>query len=1211
MNEKTLNNKKSFKEWFSKEKMEVTDEGKLYPKKLSSKEMEPYNDQLNQIVVDKKVKNVAITGPYGIGKSSVLETYFQNNNLKERSIFVNLPDFWQVKSVFKGENIDIDGENGHPPKNKGEKLFRNSDIDESILQKKILEQIIFDSKTNVPFMTMRKSNTISFFKILIFLIMCFIILPSLVSSFSNWNWNYSWFKSLSLWELLTNTIALLFIGYVVWKLINLIKISKISVKIFGQGIAFEEKNELPFSKYAEELIAFFKYSKIEYIVIEDLDRYEYTSIYKELRDLNQLINRSLSRSKRVVFLYALRDTLITEENEKSSVETKAKFFDYVIPILSNTSFNNGFEAINKELESIKIDKGKESKSLNSFFEEKDLRLLGYYLNGQRVIKLIAAETKQVLKRILDSSSCKKDNIEEILEYEKISAKEIIGSVIYKNFYPKEYEESKNHNSDIDQLNDSLQSIVFKMNAEITKIKIRIYETNGSINDFKNVAGLTSQELKKKILEDFLKSFKEKNVYFIVKNSWFDLNLNDINTAYERLSNKMDEIDSESIVFYKNRSVSASSQIKTITKSNLKKGEFKFSYEDFEDYETVDDQITEWKQHVKILEERQEFLEKQNDFSIVFAFMKEKDGNEDYTHIENEELKNSLKEIEKDKLKDQLLSNGFVTVKFNDILSSFANSKLNGNDREIIENVTLGNTIKFDQTVNNPEEVVQELNRIDLDYTLIYSYRIAEYLHEFKNTDKNFNLILNNWRSKRYTRAGYKAFEEESYDFFNCILNDWRDGLLDERGYFLDISSFLLMIVNENVKVELVKQPYMKALNDKKGYEALNEFITNQPHLVEELFKRLNKRIKLSNISIFDFSTLQQMVQYDLFSRHTENVIQLVNANIKNLFNFGNLGRFFSDFDNTPLVSSLLEEKSYLVSLIEDLNKNANEVLMNEESIENFGIFIEILQERTGTSSFLILEVLEQAKLADLKLSVEEKRKLTERSEIQGLASELDDENSQMISSFVNVVHKRILYYQHDFVEWFKLVGIEEKTIILKDIIDQYTNLDEIEAVINNFVDEDTLLKIPTLINLELPMEINYVLLKMYSQKWYFEDNLAKDVIKETADYVIENGLKDEELYKSFTKSEFMPINKRVQFGYKLLTEHQYSIIDIAEDLNIKDEIQLVINEKKNTTATWTYTDSIYIVLKILEKMNLTHSLIKKKGKIEYRLKREVNKYLNN
>lgn len=1209
MKEKVVNFKWCFKEWFSKKKTEVSDEGKLYPKKLSLGEMEPYNNQLNQIVVDKKIKNVAITGPYGIGKSSVLETYFQKRSIEKKSIFVNLPDFWQVKTIGKNEKIKNLQENGNDTETYEKKRTSNSAVEESVLQKKILEQIVFGSEANVPFITIRKSNTTSLYKVLIFLILAALTLPSLGSSFSSWNWEYSWFNNLSIWDWFANITVLLFIGYAIWRLINLIKISKISVKIFGQGIAFEEKNELPFSKYAEDLITFFKYSKKEYIIIEDLDRYEYTGIYKELRDLNQLINRSLKK-KRVVFIYALRDTLITEKKERSSVETKAKFFDYVIPILSNTSFNNGYEAIDQELNKICIENGEEIKPLNSLFEEKDLRLLGYFLNGQRVIKLIAAETKHVLKRILDSSNIKTSKIEDIIKYEGLSVKEILGSVIYKNYYPNEYEESKNHNSDIDKLNDSLQSIIFKMNTEISKIKSRVFELNDSISDYKNVAELTSQELKKKVLTDFLESFEEKIIHFIVKNSWLSLNLADIDTSYKTLADKVDELDSESIAFYKNRSASVSNKIKTITKNNLKKGEFKFSYEDFDDFETVGDQIKEWQERVKNLEKRQEFLEKQNDFSTVFTFMKEKDIDGEYSHIDDE-LKNNLKEIERDKLKDQLFSNGFVTVKFNDILSSFANSKLNGNDREIIENVTLGNIIEFNQTVNNPEEVVKELNRIGLDYTLINSYLIAEYLFKSKSTGENFNLILHNWRSKRFIRAGYRAFEEENYNFLNCILCDWRDGLLNERGDLLDISSFLLMIVNRDVKVELVKQPYIGALNDEKGYEILNEFIINHPHLTEELLKRLDQKLKLSNLDAFDPKVLQQMVKYDLYSLNTENIIQMVNANVKNSFNYGNLARFLTDFDNTPLVSNLLEEESSLVCLIEDLNENNNEVLMNEESIENFGIFIDILKEKSSNPSILILEVLEQAKLAELKLSIEEKRKLTERSEIQSLVNELDDENYQMISKFGNVVYKRILYYQPEFVDWFNLVGIEEKIIILHDIFNQYTNLDEVEAVFNNIMDEETLLKVPALVNLELPIELNYVLLKMYSQKGYFDNNSAKDVIREIGNYVIENELKDEELYRSFTISEFLTVDKRTHFAYRLVTDYQFSIMDIAERLNIEDEIQLVINEKKNTIATRTYTDSVYIVLKVLEKMNLTHSLIKKKGQIKYRLKSEVIKYLNN
>lgn len=1210
----------------SKNKAAVNNIGKLYPKTLNTAEMELYIDQLEQITVDKKIKNVAVTGPYGIGKSSVLETYFQSDRLKKETIFVNLPDFWQVKTsnIEQNEKVNDDKKDDCEQSNKqketgaaveadeGAEIRNNSKInnktvDESILQRKILEQIIFGTGENIPFMTMRKSEPVSKHKVLFFVMLSVLSAPAIANFFSQWDWSYSEFTALSSGEMLASLVIIFFVSCLLWKVVNLFKISKISVKAFGQGIAVEEKEELPFNKYAEDLIKFFNYSRKKYIVIEDLDRYEYTGIYKELRDLNQLINRSLKGEKRVVFIYALRDTLIVEDKEKNSVDTKAKFFDYVIPILSNTSFNNGFETLKSELEEIKVNYNDKLIGLDSLFEEKDLRLLGYYLNGHRVIKLITAETKQLLERILSPLSENDTSIKSKLEYIGISAKEVLGSVIYKNYYPHEYEKSTYHEADIDLFNTSLQLTISKMNTKITDIKSKIIELEDTIKEYQEVEDLTSEELKKEIFIDFLKTFDEKEIYLKTNNGWITLDLDEIDSAYEKVANNLDEYNPENIVFYRKPYSGNSNKIKTILKSDLEKGKYKLSYKTFENVDIIGDQIIEWKRQKKKYEQRKEFLGKQNDFSVIYSFLKEQNCEREYSNIEDSRLKNVIKKIGNDKLRDMLFLNGFVTLNFNNIISSFPNSKLDGNDREIIESATVGNTIELNQTVNNPEEVIKELNRIEISYSNIENYSIAECLFEdeSKKYQNEISLILQNWKDKRIADVCYRAFDKENYSFLNHILSEWPNGLLNEENEIMNLNSFFLMLIDKRIEIELAKQPYMRALDTKEAGKMLNQFITNNEYLGKQVLDRIDGKVKFSYLSFFDKSTLQMMFNYNLFDIKTEIIEQLVKANTDDVFNFGSLATFLTEFKDTRWVSKILNEDE-LFFLIENINEKAEELLSDEKSLEDFLLLIDLLKENIDDPKLLILKLLVQAKLEEVELSLTEKQKLTEEIGIDDLVYELDDENYEMVSLFSEVVEKSILKYSEKFVAWFEVVSIDTKRIILNDIFNQNTVAEE---VINDFITEKTIVEVPEFVDINKPAELNYILLKNYLKEYTLDEKISEKIVKQISEYILDNNLQDRQILEELIKKNLITVEEKANFIYKLINVWDYTIIDIANSLSIESKVKSIVQKSKNAISNEAYSNDIFALLKALEKLNLTHSLQKKNDGIHYRLKKDVENYM--
>ena len=80
----------------------------LAPKDETREEYKEYYNALDFALKDKSIRNIAITGPYGAGKSSVIDSYF-NNHKEIKCIRISLAYFNFVRvqnnsKINKDEN---------------------------------------------------------------------------------------------------------------------------------------------------------------------------------------------------------------------------------------------------------------------------------------------------------------------------------------------------------------------------------------------------------------------------------------------------------------------------------------------------------------------------------------------------------------------------------------------------------------------------------------------------------------------------------------------------------------------------------------------------------------------------------------------------------------------------------------------------------------------------------------------------------------------------------------------------------------------------------------------------------------------------------------------------------------------------------------------------------------------------------------------------
>lgn len=110
----------------------------LTPAILEQEKAASYIEALNFAYSQPDIRNVAVTGPYGAGKSSVLKTWCQAKEGALRVLTVSLADFDMQKSVSEKE--------AQQEKGKSEEVEKNAETSDKSIEYSILQQILYKNK---------------------------------------------------------------------------------------------------------------------------------------------------------------------------------------------------------------------------------------------------------------------------------------------------------------------------------------------------------------------------------------------------------------------------------------------------------------------------------------------------------------------------------------------------------------------------------------------------------------------------------------------------------------------------------------------------------------------------------------------------------------------------------------------------------------------------------------------------------------------------------------------------------------------------------------------------------------------------------------------------------------------------------------------------------------------------------------------------------
>ena len=368
-----------------------------------------YLNALEWALSNKRVNNIALAGPYGSGKSSIIETYLKQHPLVEKkALRISMATF--VENV-----VDKDG--------KPKKI----NIGQDEIELGILKQLFYkvDYK-KIPQSRYRKLHRIGRkhiwgcligLSIIIFL-MGYIFFPKIfndtvekiVTAGSSIGVSYE--VSLILFGIMV--LGILEVFAVKYRSITShFKVKEIKLPIDATVKSGEDSNETVFNKYMDEIVYFFEETKYRFLFFEDLDRLEDSSIFVHLRELNTLLNNYSAIKRPIVFVYSVKDDIFSDTD-------RTKFFEFIIPVIPIINSTNSGEILLKKLnDSNKI--GMKHDISQSFVLDvspfiSDMRILQNIYNEFIVYKK-TLRTEQGLK-LLDEL--------------------MMALIVFKNLYPRDF-----------------------------------------------------------------------------------------------------------------------------------------------------------------------------------------------------------------------------------------------------------------------------------------------------------------------------------------------------------------------------------------------------------------------------------------------------------------------------------------------------------------------------------------------------------------------------------------------------------------------------------------------------------------------------------------------------------------------------------------------------------------------------------------------------
>lgn len=650
---------------------------KLTP--IDDVELNIYEDALKFVFENDDIKNVAISGAYCAGKSSVLESY-KKVHTDKRFIHISLAHFEATS----------------------ENSTNHSTPNESTLEGKIINQLV--QKVNpkdIPQTQFKIKRKIPPSKIIIntVLFLIFSVMIAYIAYFEKWCILVNGLSFNPLRDLLRYTTnkdylllsSLLCLAIAVYAIFTITKTQKIKsifrkIKLQGNEIEiFEENKDSYFDKYLNEVLYLFENAKVDAIVFEDMDRYNTNQIFEKLREINDLVySRSLVKKEEgesvLRFFYLIRDDIFDSKD-------RTKFFDFIIPVVPVIDGSNSYDQL--------IDHFTKGGVINQFSNE-FLQGLSLYIDDMRLLKNIYNEYVIYHNRIQSTE----------LNFDKILA-----MIVYKNIFPRDFnhlqlgtgfvytlfEQKKDQiEKQSENIEEQIRKISNEINSAEEEMLVSIDELDAvylrPIQDTLYISGKSGGEYESQV--KFVRALKANPNQVIIYNNYSGRREPyDINQLFNELSRN---------TIYQKRKEDIS-----------RKAE-----ERIDELRTKVLDLT--KQKSKLLDSRLRDLITKDNADEIF-------GAESINEIG---VKSDYKDVKSSMYFDlikYLIRNGYIDETYQDYMTYFYENSISRTDKIFLRSVTDESPKPYTYSLKKPALVLSRLRQIDFDKDTVLNFDLVEFL----------------------------------------------------------------------------------------------------------------------------------------------------------------------------------------------------------------------------------------------------------------------------------------------------------------------------------------------------------------------------------------------------------------------------------------------------------------------------------------------------
>lgn len=686
----------------------------------SESDKKQYRSVLNlaRKLEEKDILNIALTGPYGAGKSSILRS-LKKDYPKYKYLSISLATLKSPLDDKKNE-IDID--------------TMNNRIEYSILQQLIYkekQETLYNSRLKRIYHKSTWAQYVLSFAIIFYVVALIIVFePSFLKV--EWICNRLSNPVLNKWSDIF-ALSYIFIATIIFaqktiKSLSNSKLNKLNLKNGEIELKENKEDTSVFNKHMDEIVYFFEVTNYNVVIIEDLDRFNNTDIFLKLREVNQLLNQSNSVGRKVTFIYAVKDDMFFDEE-------RTKFFDYITTVIPIINSSNSADKLKEELEI------KGFSDLNVEVIES----LAFFIDDMRLLKNIVNEYSQYREK-LD---------------EKLDQNKLLAMIVYKNYYPKDFADLHKGKGVLYDCLHKKSELLIERNRQIDE---RIGVITKKLQSLEATHAMQEKELRLIYIEGYRKKLSKQyksNVFsFFVENNFIpleDIAENEtlfnslisqpsiryqyfkgcqINTYYGHVRSCYDTSEDSCNVQF--------SQIEEIVNSD-------FTYH--ERLEALREGEKKYREQIKILE-----LSRNNHYATpIHELLLDIDMQ---THKIFSELKVS-------KMLEAFLKEGLINEDYFDYISFFFGKSINKHDHDFILELKLRHSLPYDYHIDKIELCVKNIPDKCYNDVSILNIQvvdcICQHLEEETNNSKLHSIaqVVKNNKKWDFLIDFYKSVEDSS------------------------------------------------------------------------------------------------------------------------------------------------------------------------------------------------------------------------------------------------------------------------------------------------------------------------------------------------------------------------------------------------------------------------------------------------------------------